>query len=208
MEVRKEPPLTFQDELTRKATALPRDQAKPVLVEGKVPAAPVAAAPAPAPAPAAVPAAPVAAPPAPQKAAELPQPKPAEKPVEKPAERPAPASPPSKPAEKGESMVARSTLQAAFAAVKPAAAIPSEAVAGGQFSVQVKSTQEREDAHRFAARLRDRGYAPYVQTVELAGRGTWYRVRVGNFDSREAAQRYLVDFKRETKIDAILTGGK
>jgi len=207
VEVRKEPALTFQDELTRKATAVPREVSKPVLVEGK----PVAAQAAPPAAPV-----PVAAAPA-QVQAAAPVPAPAEKaadaapakPADKPAEKPAPASPPAgKPTEKGESMVARSSLQAAFAAVKPAAVLPTEAAAGGQFSVQVKSTQEREDANRFAARLRDRGYAPYVQTVELPGRGTWYRVRVGNFESRDAAQRYLVDFKRETKIDAIVTGGK
>jgi len=129
--------------------------------------------------------------------------------VEKPAEKQVPPAPPAgKPTDKSEAMVARAALQAAFDAVKPAAALPEEAVAGGVYSVQVKSTQEREDANRFAARLRDRGYAPYVQTVDLPGRGTWYRVRVGNFETREAAQRYLVDFKRETKIDAIVTGGK
>ncbi|MBM4381647.1 MAG: SPOR domain-containing protein, partial [Deltaproteobacteria bacterium] len=35
VEVRKEPALTFQDELTRKAVAVPRDVARPVVVEGK-----------------------------------------------------------------------------------------------------------------------------------------------------------------------------
>ena len=207
VEVRKEPALTFQDELTRKATALPREMQKPVVVEGKPAAAPAPAESQPAPAvpvdtvPQAV------APSVPQKSAEIPPPRPAEKPEDKPAEKPAPPTP-AKPVEKEDSLVARSTLQAAFAAVKPAAAMPTEAMAGGAYSVQVKSTQEREDANRFAARLRDRGYAPYVQTVELPGRGTWYRVRVGNFDSRDAASRYLADFKRETKIDAIVTGGK
>ncbi|NNB95834.1 SPOR domain-containing protein [Corallococcus exiguus] len=83
---------------------------------------------------------------------------------------------------------------------------PSEAVKGGAFTLQLSAFQSRQDADRFAARLRDKGYAPYILTAEVSGKGTWYRVRMGSFASKEAAGRYLTDFKRETQLDAYVAG--
>lgn len=83
---------------------------------------------------------------------------------------------------------------------------PAEVSADGAFTLQLSAYQERAEADRFAARLRDKGYAPFVAEVVLPGKGTWYRVRMGRFPTREAAGRYLSDFKRETSIDAIVTG--
>jgi cell division protein FtsN len=40
----------------------------------------------------------------------------------------------------------------------------------------------------------------------VANKGTWYRVRMGSFPSRDAATRYLSDFKRETQLDAFVAG--
>jgi cell division septation protein DedD len=83
---------------------------------------------------------------------------------------------------------------------------PAEAVPGGAFTLQLSSFQSREEADRFAARLRDRGYAPYIVAAEVANKGTWYRVRMGSFPSKDAAARYLTDFKRETQLDAFVAG--
>ena len=83
---------------------------------------------------------------------------------------------------------------------------PAEAVKGGAFTLQLSAFQTRPDADRFAARLRDRGYAPYILAAEVPGKGTWYRVRMGSFASKEAAGRYLTDFKRETQLDAYVAG--
>lgn len=94
------------------------------------------------------------------------------------------------------------TLSAAFdRATKPA---PAEATKGGAWTLQISSSQSKDEANRFAARLRDRGYAPFIIQAEVAGRGTWYRVRMGSFPSKEAAARYLQDFKRETQLDAFV----
>ena len=62
----------------------------------------------------------------------------------------------------------------------------------------------RSEADSFAAKLRDKGYAPYIIEAQVPGRGTWYRVRMGGFASKDAATRYLKDFRRETQIDAFV----
>ncbi len=81
---------------------------------------------------------------------------------------------------------------------------PTEAVPGGAFTLQISAFQTRPEAERFAAKLRDRGYAPYIVSAEVPNKGTWYRVRMGSFPSKDAASRYLSDFKRETQIQAFV----
>jgi cell division septation protein DedD len=56
--------------------------------------------------------------------------------------------------------------------------------------------------------LREKGYAPYIVTAEVPGKGTWYRVRMGSFPTKDAATRYLQDFKRETQAEAFVASTK
>ncbi len=83
---------------------------------------------------------------------------------------------------------------------------PAEAAPNGQFTLQLSASQSRAEADRFAGQLRDKGYAPYIVEATVAGRGTWYRVRMGSFATRDAAQRYLTDFRRETQLEAFVAG--
>ena len=76
----------------------------------------------------------------------------------------------------------------------------------GNFTLQLSAFQDRAEADRFAATLRDKGYAPFIVEAQVPAKGTWFRVRMGRFPTRDAAGRYLADFKRETSIDAIVTG--
>ncbi len=66
----------------------------------------------------------------------------------------------------------------------------------GAWVVQVGSTQERFEADRIAARFAGRGAR--VTVADVPGKGRWYRVRLGSFDTREAADRYLKDLERTT----------
>ncbi|NVJ25404.1 SPOR domain-containing protein, partial [Myxococcus sp. AM011] len=154
----------------------------------------------------------------PQAVAVAETPKPAEEkpaPVaEKPAaEKPAPVA--TKPAQvsgkvETAAVATRTTQKEGGSGMKEALAraaqLPDPAVKGGAFTLQLSAFQDKQEADRFMARLRDRGYAPYIVTAEVAGKGTWYRVRMGTFASKDAATRYLSDFKRETQLDAFVAG--
>jgi DedD protein len=175
LDQRAQTPLTFQEELTRQRPVAPP-------TPDPQPAVPV---------PAAVPAAAV-------------------KPPEPPAPVPAPAAPPAAAAllqtedaeAAPEAPASPSDLKAAFARVAeppPQAAPPS-----GVWTLQLSASQNKDEADRFVLRLRDRGYAPFVVRAEVPDKGTWYRVRLGSFPSREAAHTYLQDFKRETQLDAFV----
>jgi len=198
------PPLTFQEELTKPAASTPTAITPPPTPAASPAArAPAATTPAATPAstasvtpattttpskpasslhPAAVPATTVATEAKPEK-------KPTEKKVE-PAARPPPA----------ESVATRSTPAAAH----PSPKVPEATSATGAFTLQLGASLNRDDAERQAARLREKGYAPYIVTAEVPGKGTWYRVRMGSFPTKDAATRYLQDFKRETQAEAFV----
>jgi DedD protein len=74
---------------------------------------------------------------------------------------------------------------------------PRPATSGkGGWVVQVGSTQDRTEADRIAARFATRGAR--VVVADVPGKGRWYRVRLGSFDTRESADRYLKDLERGT----------
>ena len=62
--------------------------------------------------------------------------------------------------------------------------------------VQVGSTQDRIEAERIAARFATRGAR--VVVADVPGKGRWYRVRLGSFETRDSADRYLRDLERGT----------
>jgi cell division septation protein DedD len=92
-------------------------------------------------------------------------------------------------------------LKEAFGKVQKA----PEGAADGSWTLQLSAYQDKGEAERFAAGLRDKGYAPYIVEAVIAGKGTWFRVRMGRFGSKDAASTYLSDFKRETSIAGIVT---
>ncbi|ATB47825.1 SPOR domain-containing protein [Corallococcus macrosporus] len=214
--VQQEPPLTFPDELTRKAAPEPVAPPKPKpAAVAKAPAEKPAAAKPSEPKPVTA-QRPVLAPTPDPDTGELPPEEPKAEPERVVvAEAPTQAVPVSGKVEASavptrsttteggglKEAIARATQQPS----RPASP-PAQAVKGGAFTLQLSAFQDRQEADRFAARLRDRGYAPYILTAEVPGKGTWYRVRMGSFASRDAATRYLSDFKRETSLDAFVAG--
>ena len=87
-------------------------------------------------------------------------------------------------------------------------ASPPSVASNGAFTLQLAASQNKDDADRQVTRLRERGYAPYIVTAQVTGKGLWFRVRMGSFVSKDAATHYLQDFHRETQLDAFVTATK
>jgi DedD protein len=96
------------------------------------------------------------------------------------------------------------TVKEVLKETPPAPKTP-ETTANGKFTLQLAASQSKPEADRFVARLRDKGYAPFIVEAQVPGKGTWYRVRVGSFGTKEAAQQYLQDFRRETQVEGFVT---
>jgi cell division septation protein DedD len=108
-----------------------------------------------------------------------------EAPVQKPAEAPAPP---------------KAETAAAPAPPTPAAApppAPSTAAPGKPYTVQVSAVRTEEEARALLDKLRQRGYAGYVEPIAIPEKGTWYRVRMGEFPSKEFAGSTLERLKKD-----------
>ena len=203
------PPLTFQEELTKPATTPPAAVRAPAVSAPVTTATASTAASHPPSAPATV-SAPTPAASAPAATATKPgaQARAAAVPVTTVATTEAKPEPEKKaePARTppAESVATRSTPAAAH----PAPKVPDATSATGAFTLQLGASPNRDDAERQASRLREKGYAPYIVTAEVPGKGTWYRVRMGSFPTKDAASRYLQDFKRETQAEAFVASTK
>ncbi|MCW7753106.1 SPOR domain-containing protein [Desulfobotulus sp. H1] len=74
---------------------------------------------------------------------------------------------------------------------------PSPALGDGSYTIQIAAVKRPEDAARLVQRFRDLGYAAYAVTGSDDEGGVWYRVRVGRFSGREAAQPVLDRLQNE-----------
>ena len=70
----------------------------------------------------------------------------------------------------------------------------------GGYQLQVSSFRTQQEGNDFADQLRARGHKAYVQEAHVAGRGTWFRVRVGPFATQHAAAAYRASFEAKEHV--------
>jgi cell division protein FtsN len=129
-----------------------------------------------------------------QPAAPRPEPAPAPAAEREPAPEPPPAADPAPPAEPPPSRAAEPAPDP-----EPAAARP---VPEGEWCVQLGAAADRAESERLAARFER--FSPRIEIAEVQGK-TWYRVRVGAFATKGAAEKYLKDLARETGAKGFVT---
>ncbi|PCI45606.1 MAG: hypothetical protein COB41_01225 [Proteobacteria bacterium] len=72
------------------------------------------------------------------------------------------------------------------------------------FILQVGSFQKQADADAFLPKLTKQGFSPLVRRVELQKLGTWYRVYISGYDSKEAANKAKDTVKKSLNITALV----
>jgi DedD protein len=95
------------------------------------------------------------------------------------------------------------TKAASDAAQLNGAAPSSETAAPGReggYQLQVSSFRSQSEAQAFADQLRARGHRAYAVEAHVAGRGTWYRVRIGPFGTQRAATVYRSGFETREHV--------
>jgi septal ring-binding cell division protein DamX len=61
----------------------------------------------------------------------------------------------------------------------------------GKFTIQLGSYNNISEAKEFAEGFTVRGYNPIINEVTIEGKGTWYRVSLGLFNTSEEAKAYI-----------------
>lgn len=69
---------------------------------------------------------------------------------------------------------------------------------GKEYNVQVSSWRNKQKAEDEVKRLRRGGLTAFLVEANLPQKGgLWYRVRIGNFNSREEAEQFLINYNFE-----------
>ena len=72
----------------------------------------------------------------------------------------------------------------------------------------MSASQQKNNTETFMQKLRGSGLRPYLVDADIPGKGHWYRVRLGSFKSRDDAEKYVRDLKRETGFSAFVTAAR
>ena len=141
-------------------------------------------------------------------AAARPKPEDEEDPVPENGKPPASEDAPSLP--KPGVAIAPAAKPAAIEPARPASLPPRPVVLTqpppnlGAFTVQIGASPQKSEAQRLEGKARAAGLKPYVAEANLGDKGTWYRVRVGSFPTRDAANHFRVDVERELRLTAVV----
>lgn len=133
----------------------------------------------------------------------------AQAPVMAPAAAEAPAFPASREATEDTERLARVAKHDPLIAHALSPAAAAEVAPHGHegaYTLQVVSYESADQAERFAKNLRTRNHKAFVMQAEVPGRGRFFRVRIGPFDTRKGALDYQASFERNEHMHTIVVG--
>ncbi len=72
-----------------------------------------------------------------------------------------------------------------------------------RYSVQIGSYPSMQEGTQIVERWKE-GYPAYMMIADIPDRGRWYRVRLGGFENREDAARYLKELQTRENVEALV----
>lgn len=88
---------------------------------------------------------------------------------------------------------------------KPVEKAEKKAEKKANFTVQVSAFKDEHAARALVKTLKSQGYQAQVKAEAIPGKGTWYRVRVGRFDSRTSAKKFQKSFSSKEGMAGFVT---
>jgi len=73
-----------------------------------------------------------------------------------------------------------------------------------RYTVQTASYPERQLAEDEVKRLKKRGFAAFIVSSELPGKGVWHRVRLGSFSNRAMAEKLQKSIREKEGLSTIV----
>src|SRR5690606_26807302 len=80
---------------------------------------------------------------------------------------------------------------APVAEATPEPSVPETSPMAGKYTIQLGSYNSMEEARQFAEGFTVRGYSPIINEVKIPGKGNWYRVSLGLFNTVDEAKTYI-----------------
>lgn len=117
------------------------------------------------------------------------------KPPETTPQEPAPAKPVS-PKTGSQKSEAVKPSQKDAAPEQKAAAVEKTPASGPLYTIQAASVKNEKDADQLVQKLKESGYPAYRAIGKVPGKGIWFRVRIGEYNSKIEARRTLDKLKK------------
>jgi cell division septation protein DedD len=74
-----------------------------------------------------------------------------------------------------------------------------------RYTIQVASYPEKELAEDEVRNMKRKGYAAVLVASQLSDKGTWYRVRIGSFTNKAAAERLANELRAKEGLNPFVT---
>ncbi len=87
-------------------------------------------------------------------------------------------------------------------AIIPVVAAAGDSKSKGRYALQLSSFQDKGEAEAFAQKFD--GEHPYIVVSEIPGKGTWYRVRVGDYATAKDALAAKQSFEKKHSVIAYV----
>jgi cell division septation protein DedD len=120
-----------------------------------------------------------------------------DKPVEMPVDS-VPEVPPAPPAENATLPVENANP------ARDAGVVRIKSAENAKYSVQVGSYPNMAEATSSVERWKNKGYPAYLMIADIPDRGRWFRVRIGGFETRGEASRYMDEFATKETVEALV----
>jgi cell division protein FtsN len=73
-----------------------------------------------------------------------------------------------------------------------------------RYTLQVASYPDKDGAEHDVKKLKQSGYAAFIVSADVPGKGVWYRVRLGSFSSKASAEKLQKDVQAKQGIASIV----
>lgn len=83
---------------------------------------------------------------------------------------------------------------------EPAAPAPK-----GRFTVQIGAYPDKAMAEEEVRNMKRRGYAAFLVATKIPEKGTWYRVRIGSFTNKQAAEKLAAELTAKEGTSSFVT---
>lgn len=83
-------------------------------------------------------------------------------------------------------------------------AVTASSTTAVRYTLQLASYQDKETADSDVKKMKKRGYAAFIVSAELPGKGMWHRVRLGSFSNKASAEKLQKEIRTKEGLSPIV----
>jgi len=73
-----------------------------------------------------------------------------------------------------------------------------------RYTLQLASYQDKTAAENDVKKMKQRGYAAFIVSADVPGKGLWHRVRLGSFANKVAAEKLQKELNSKEGLSPII----